>query len=290
MSSLSGAKYDRLVVKNFAKPPTASGSSSPRAAAAMTVRLSKWLSQFSFSAFQRFSRDTRRRATFNPRISIVFSTLEVPMPWALHASVSALIRPSKCTLVSDCSAGNVLGSMKSASTLSSLRLSAAHIVRYGRQELFGVVRQLCPAETANDQVGVVQFTGGAVFRVVAWNDVLDLPCVFPKTVDLTIAAKPMLSVRQGLEKLSVAARIPAKMLPAYLPASVIKIIAQQGRGPIQLPNALHRDSRMLSSSFRRRISMSALSSAGSFGERSSSSRLSDSASSDSPRPSPTRSM
>ena len=116
ISSPSGAKYDRLVVKNLGRRASSPGESSMRAAAAIMSGSPRYSCQVSLRACQRFSRASRKRSTFKPRISMVLLILPASMAACAQAASSAVIVPSKRTCIRDGSAGNILGSTRSGST------------------------------------------------------------------------------------------------------------------------------------------------------------------------------
>ena len=145
----------------------------------------------------------------------------------------------------------------------ALCLSATDIFLQWRPEPFFVSRQehQFTAAAANQQIGRIKGACGAFVWVALRNDMFDLTIVLLE-VDLTIAAKAMLKACQSINKLAatfgVAAAEPS---PSRRNSCVSEIAGKAGSRTIQYPNGLHPDLPTFSSNVRRRISISALSSA-----------------------------
>ena len=141
----------------------------------------------------------------------------------------------------------------------------------------GAVEALGSAsEAAGGQVAVVQFLCGSAVRVAAWYHVLNLPIPSPE-VDLAVAAEAVLKGDERLYQLPIgsACRMVTESLPACLPVRTRFEVRGKARyGTAQLPDRFHYRLANRFSTLRLRISTSAKSSAGSRGERFSSSALS----------------
>ena len=142
-------------------------------------------------------------------------------------------------------------------------LSATDIFLPRRPEPFFVSRQMrqFTAAAASEQIGRVKIACGALVWMALRNDMFDLTIVLLE-VDLTITAKAMLKACQSINKLAatfgVAAAEPS---PSRRNSCVSEIAGKAGSRTIQYPNGLHSDLPTFSSNVRRRISISALSSA-----------------------------